>query len=97
MAIARSNHSIDELESIDGASVINECILVDNAMDPIRGAMPDDDVKDIERWIKIAIENANRMGITNVHDAWQDTNIVKAIQNLIDKNERGLLNVGTLD
>jgi len=96
VAIARSNHSIDELESIDGASVINECILVDNAMDPIRRAMPDDDVKDIERWIKIAIENANRMGITNVHDAWQDTNIIKAIQNLIDKNEMNLRCYGML-
>ena len=96
IAINQSLHSIDELKAINGSSVINNCILVDNAMDPIRKVMPKDDVKDIERWIKVAIENANRMGITNVHDAWQDSHIVQAIQNLINKDEMNLRCYGML-
>ena len=90
IAIQKSSCSVEELKTINGASVINQCILVDNAMDPIRKVMPNDDVEDVERWIKVAIDNANRMGITNVHDAWQDANIIAAIQNLINKDEMNL-------
>ena len=90
LAIQKSTYSVEELDTINGASVINQCILVDNAMDPVRKVMPNDDIGDVERWIKVAIENANRMGITNVHDAWQDANIVAAIQNLINKDEMNL-------
>ena len=96
IAIDQSHHSLEELNNIKGATVINDCILVDNAMNPIRKVMPDDDIQDVERWIKIAIENANKMGITNVHDAWQDASIVQAIQNLIDKDEMYLRCYGML-
>jgi len=96
IAINQSNYSRDELNAIDGATVINDCILVDNAMDPIRKVMPKDNIRDVERWIKVAIDNANAMGITNVHDAWQDANIVAAIQNLIHKDEMNLRCYGML-
>ena len=96
IAIHQSNHSVEDLNNIKGATVINDCILIDNAMNPIRKVMPEDNIQDVERWIKIAIDNANKMGITNVHDAWQDASIVQAIQNLIDKDEMYLRCYGML-
>jgi len=96
IAINRTNHSIDELNNISGGKIINDCILIDNAMNPVRKIMPDDNIQDIERWISIAVDNANRMGITNVHDAWQDASIVQAIQNLIAKDEMNLRCYGML-
>ena len=96
IAMNQSNHSIDELNNMTGGRVINGCILIDNSMDPIRKIMPNDNIQDIERWIKLAINNANKMGITNVHDAWQDANIVEAIQNLITKDEMDLRCYGML-
>ena len=96
IALNKSNHSVEELNNISGGQVINDCILVDNSMGPVRQMMPDDNVQDIERWIKLAISNANQMGITNVHDAWQDAHIVQAIQNLIAKDEMNLRCYGML-
>ncbi len=96
IAIKQTNHSIDALHNISGGKIINDCILVDNSMNPVREIMPKDNVQDIERWISVAVDNANKMGITNVHDAWQDANVIRAIQNLIDKNAMNLRCYGML-
>ena len=40
---------------------------------------PSDSGKQIKKWIKKAIDQTIKMGITGVHDAWQDYNTVQAI------------------
>ena len=96
IAINRTGHSADELNNISGGTVINNCILIDNSMSPVMKIMPDDNIQDIKRWIRIAVDNANRMGITNVHDAWQDAKVIQAISNLIDNDEFNLRCYGML-
>ena len=96
IAINQTNCSTDELRNISGGNIINNCILIDNSMNPIMQIMPNDNVQDIERWIRVAIENANKMGITNAHDAWQDAHTVQAIKNLIAKDEMNLRCYGML-
>ena len=60
------------LEPPDGGNIINDCILIDNAMDPLKFVIPKSDEKQIKKWIKLALEIIIPRGITNIHDAWQD-------------------------
>ena len=76
-----------ELVSPDGGEIINNCIFIDNAMDPIKSIIPKNSTDDIKRWIQTASNQAIRWGITNVHDAWQDPNIFEAINSLIESKE----------
>ena len=86
-AIKSIGQNSQTLNHIAGGKVINDCILVDNAMKPIRNELPGDESVNISRWIKNAAEFAAGMGLTAVHDAWQDKLIIDAIISLIDDNE----------
>ena len=86
-ALKLGGYDINNLTSPDGGQIINNCILIDNAMNPIRGAQPEDSFDDVKRWIKTAAQTARNRGITNVHDAWQDADTVQAIQELIEEGE----------
>ena len=77
----------DLLSSPNGGEIINNCIFIDNAMNPIRDIIPKNNAADIRRWIKNAAQKAIEFGITNVHDAWQDQSIFNAINQLIIDNE----------
>ena len=77
----------DDLIAPDGGDIINECIFIDNAMDQIRNIIPDNSKSDTMRWISKACDKATKYGITNVHDAWQDSLIFESINDLIGSDE----------
>ena len=79
--------SLDISSEIFGGEIINDCILIDNAMNPIQKMIPQSDKKMIEKWIKMAIEIIIDRGITNIHDAWQNAQNIEVIQSLINKND----------
>jgi len=56
----------------EGGDIINDCILIDNAMDPVQFVIPKPDEAMVEKWIRLSLEIILPRGITNVHDAWQD-------------------------
>ena len=77
----------DKLTAPDGGDIINDCIFIDNAMDPIRAIIPKNSLDDTMRWIKTASNKAIKWGITNVHDAWQDPLIFESINKLVELDE----------
>ena len=66
----------------DGGDIINDCILIDNAMNPVQFVLPKPDEAIVEKWINLALEIIITRGITNIHDAWQDPTTVKVLQQL---------------
>ena len=66
----------------DGGDIINDCILIDNAMEPVQFVIPKPDEITVEKWINLALEIIAPRGITNIHDAWQDATTVKVLQKL---------------
>lgn len=87
MAIKYATTSKDELKKIDGGALINDCIVLDNSMSPFVNVLPKDTVSQIKKWILRATTETVKMGITGVHDAWQDRNTVTAIKELISENK----------
>ncbi len=81
-ALKLGGYDITKLHSPEGGSIINDCVLLDNAMNPIWDAQPDDKFEDVKRWIKTAVKEVRSRGITNVHDAWQDGDTIRAIKAL---------------
>ena len=96
MAIKQSGLSLNQINNIDGGQVINDCIIVDNAMNCFKNCLPQDTKKQVKSWIKTAIQEANKMGITGVHDAWQDSVTIDAIQELIDEEDFSIRCYGML-
>ena len=86
-AIHKTQVSLDEIADINGGSLINDCVIIDNSMDFFRKILPVDSKENIKSWIKIAIKEIVKKGITGVHDAWQDLDIVEAINELIEEGE----------
>ena len=72
--------------SIEGGDIINNCILIDNAMNPVKKIIPEPDENMVEKWIKLALEIIISKGITNIHDAWQDPITVKVLKNLVNSD-----------
>ena len=68
-----------------GGEVINGCVLIDNAMSPVRASIPKDTSDDLARWSRVSAERTIRLGVTGVHDAWTDRT---ALDSLIDMEER---------
>ena len=66
----------------DGGDIINDCILIDNAMNPVQFVMPKPDESTVEKWINLALKIIIPRGITNIHDAWQDPVTVKVLQQM---------------
>ena len=76
-----------EADPPDGGKIINSCILIDNAMEPVTQFIPKSDSKVVKKWIKMALDIIIKRGITNIHDAWQDPVTIDVIKNLEEKNE----------
>ena len=66
----------------EGGDIINDCILIDNAMNPVQFVMPKPDESTVEKWINLALKIIIPRGITNIHDAWQDPVTVKVLQQM---------------
>ena len=86
-AIHLTNFSIENFKDINGGDIINNCIVIDNAMNPFKTHLPKESVSQTKEWIKIAVKEIIAKGITGVHDAWQDANTITAIKELIEENE----------
>ena len=82
--------NVDPNINVDGGSIINECILVDNSMELIKKYIPKESPEMIKKWIKSASQYAIKKGITNVHDAWQSPEIINAIIELVEDGEMPL-------
>jgi len=87
MAIKKTNKTVNELNQIDGGQVINDCIVIDNSMNPFKSYLPKESKKNVKDWILLAAKKAIQMGLTTVHDAWQDKTIIDAIKELIDEEK----------
>ena len=85
-ALKKINQSLEEINLIDGGSVIINCIMIDNAMNPFKSILPSEDFIQAKEWIQLASKRAAAMGITGVHDAWQDRTTIKAIKELIKED-----------
>ena len=72
---------------LEGGDIINDCILIDNAMIPVQFVIPKADKSSVEKWIKLALDIIITRGITNIHDAWQDPTTVKVLQKLAKAEE----------
>ena len=79
--------NIDVSTKIDGGAIINQCILVDNAMDLLREFLPSESKEMIKSWILKASKYAIKRGITNVHDAWQSPEIIESIIELVEEKK----------
>jgi len=68
-----------------GGKIINNCILIDNAMKPLTQLIPKSNEKTLEKWINLALDIIVKRGITNIHDAWQDPGTIDVIKKLNKK------------
>ena len=68
--------------SLEGGEIINNCILIDNAMNPVQDVIPKPDENSVEKWINLTLEIIVSRGITNIHDAWQDPTTVKVLHKM---------------
>jgi len=84
-AIKKLDMDYEILKNIPGGKIINDCILIDNTMNPFKSLLPVDSPSDIKSWLKIAVNETIKKGITGVHDAWQDKVVINTIKNLIKK------------
>jgi len=71
----------------EGGDIINDCILIDNAMNPVQFVIPKPDEGVVKKWMKLALDIIIPRGITNIHDAWQDPITVKVLKQLSENNE----------
>ena len=71
----------------DGGEVINGCVLIDNAMMPVRSSIPSDTSDDLARWSRASAERTVRLGVTGVHDAWTDRTALDALIGMEASNE----------
>lgn len=85
-AIKKSTYDLSNLIAPYGGEIINDCIFVDNAMSKINQIIPKENLTKTKSWIKLAINEIVKRGITNVHDAWQDKLIIKSIKKLEMEN-----------
>jgi len=83
--IKKTNLNIDE--NVDGGKIINQCILIDNAMNLVRNHIPKPTKEMIKKWLVSGSNYAKEKGITNVHDAWQSPEIIEAMLELVEKEE----------
>jgi len=96
VAIKKINKTVNQLNEIDGGQIINDCILIDNCMHPFKTFLPEESKDNVKDWILLAANKAVEMGITTVHDAWQDKTIIEAIKELIIEDKFPLRCYGML-
>ena len=76
-----------EADPPDGGKIINNCILIDNAMSPVTKLIPKSNEVTIEKWIKLALDIIVSKGITNIHDAWQEPMTINVLKKLEKNND----------
>jgi predicted amidohydrolase YtcJ len=56
-------------------------------MNYFKQCLPSDTKTQVKSWIKKAVKEASKLGLTGVHDAWQDAKTVEVIKELIEEGE----------
>ncbi|MFW5820482.1 MAG: amidohydrolase [Bacteroidota bacterium] len=84
--------AIDPKTSIEGGDIIKENgkltgVLIDNAIDMVRNNIPQPGKDEISRALLSAQENCFAVGLTSVHDAGLETDIIKIIDELQSSGE----------
>ena len=74
-------------KNINGGSIINECILIDNAMNHVKDYLPTPNKETIKKWLLTGANYAAERGITNVHDAWQSPDIIESMIELVQEDK----------
>ena len=80
-----------------GGDIINNCVLIDNAMSITRELNQENTLENVKQWIKNATDIIVKRGICSVHDAWQNQTIIDAINELIEENKFPIRCYGMLD
>ncbi len=79
--------NLDTRTNVPGGLIINDCILIDNAMNDVRDYLPKPDKNLIKKWLLAGAHYAAERGITNVHDAWQSPEIIESMLELVQENK----------
>ena len=87
---------LDPQQEIDGGRVINQCVLLDNALDPFLKIVPSPSDDDIRRYLISGSRTFAERGLTAVHDVWQDRRIIRILQELIKEDKIPLRIYGML-
>ena len=59
-AIFQTGTTIDNINNVDGGQVINDCIMIDNAMNFFKNCLPKDTKSQVKSWIKKAVKEASK-------------------------------------
>ena len=62
-----------------GGDIINDCVLIDNAMSITRGLNQENTLSNVKKWINNATDIIVQRGICSVHDAWQNKTIIDGL------------------
>ena len=81
----------------DGGDIINDCVLIDNAMSITRELNQENTLSNVKKWINNATDIIVQRGICSVHDAWQNKTIVDAIHELVEEDNFPIRCYGMLD
>ncbi|MAX09795.1 MAG: hypothetical protein CMG13_02905, partial [Candidatus Marinimicrobia bacterium] len=81
----------------DGGKIINDCILIDNAMKIVSHLNQENTLVNVKQWIKNATDIIVKRGVCSVHDAWQNQTIIDAIHDLIREDEFPIRCYGMID
>tara|TARA_B100001142_G_scaffold171780_1_gene171311 strand:- start:2963 stop:4513 length:1551 start_codon:yes stop_codon:yes gene_type:complete len=81
----------------DGGDIINNCILIDNAMSITKELNQENTLENVKKWIKNATDIIVKRGVCSVHDAWQNQTIIDAIHDLIREDEFPIRCYGMID
>ncbi len=81
----------------EGGDIINDCILIDNAMSITKKLNQENTLSNVKKWINNATDIIVKRGICSVHDAWQNQTIIDAIHELISENKFPIRCYGMID
>ena len=81
----------------NGGKIINDCILIDNAMKIVSHLNQENTPDNVKRWIASATDIVIKRGICSVHDAWQDQTIINGINELIREDAFPIRCYGMID
>ena len=82
---------------VEGGKIINNCILIDNAMSITKNLNPENTLENVKRWISNATDIIVKRGICSVHDAWQDQIIIDSINQLVYEDKFPIRCYGMID
>ena len=81
----------------DGGDIINDCVLIDNAMSITSKMDQKNTLSNVKKWISNATDIIVQRGICSVHDAWQNQTIIDAIHELIQDDKFPIRCYGMID